>query len=326
MAEEPTIGPLLPGAGGSTPNPPAGGAPAPGSGRRPATSLITWGIVALVLVIVVVLVVIKITGASTGGTSSSTNQPAPAPSAVVRAVTSIPAAVYDAVGVTSSDVAITPPALLGGQPPLRAHGKPELVFVGDEFCPYCAAERWALVAALSRFGKFEVLNGAQSGPDDVFAATPTFTFDGSRYTSRYLTATLVEHYGEQKNSSGTAYALLHRLTKGERALMAKYDTQSPATPGGLVPFVDIGNLATVAGGEYSPAVFQQLSVTQVATGLSDAKDPVTQAIVATANYLSAAICRADGQAPAGVCRSKGVTTAAKALGARRASPAAAPGS
>lgn len=314
MAEDPTREPLLSGAGATTPPAASRAAGGPHHDRRPATSLLTWGAVALVLVIVVVLVVIKVTGTSTAGTPSGVTPPAPAPSAVVTAVTSIPASVYDTVGVTSSEAAVTPPTLLHRQPPLRAQGKPELVFIGDEFCPYCAAERWSLVAALSRFGRFKVLNAIQSGANEVFPATPTFTFDGSRYTSKYLTATLVEHYGEQKNSAGTAYALLHPLTRAERALMARYDTQDTSSPGGLVPFVDVGNLAAVSGGEYSPSVFEQLSVNQVATGLTDAKDPATQAIVATANYLSAAICQADGQAPSAVCGSKGVAEAAAALG------------
>lgn len=312
MADEPTSKPLVPRAG--APGRVARATGGSGHDRRPATSLLTWGTVALVLVIVVVLVVIKVTGTSTTGTSATVTPPAPAPSAVVTAVTSIPASVYDAVGVTSSEAAIAPPTLLHGQPPLRVDGKPELVFVGDEFCPYCAAERWSIVAALSRFGKFTVLNGVQSGSGEVFPSTPTFTFDGSRYTSKYLHATLVEHYGEQKNAAGTAYAVLEPLTRAERSLMATYDPQTPATPGGLVPFVDVGNVATVAGGEYSPSVFQQISVNDVATGLTDPKDPVTQAIVATANYLSAAICQADGQAPAKVCGSKGVTEASAALG------------
>ena len=38
-----------------------------------------------------------------------------------------------------------------------------------------------------------------------------------------------------------------------------------------------------------------------------------KAIVAGANYLSASVCHIDGQHPASVCASKGVTAATKAL-------------
>jgi hypothetical protein len=40
---------------------------------------------------------------------------------------------------------------------------------------------------------------------------------------------------------------------------------------------------------------------------------VTQAIIASANYLSAGTCAIDGQQPASVCTSKGVTAASKSL-------------
>lgn len=303
MADEPTSDPLPPAA-------------AQGADRRPAAALLTWATVAAVLVIVIVLVAIKVTGTSPASTPSTPVTPTPAPSAVVTAVTSIPESVYDAVGVTSSEAAVTAPTVLHGQPPLRADGKTELVFVGDEFCPYCAALRWSLVAALARFGKFTVLYAEQSGSDEVFPSTPTFTFAGTRYTSSYLTAKLVEHYGEQKNAAGTAYAVLEPLGARVRALMARYDPSAPGAPDGLVPFVDVGNVATLVGAQFSPSVFQQLSVNEIAGGLTDARDPVTQAIVAGANYLSAAICQADGDMPASVCSTKGVTDAAAALKGR----------
>lgn len=291
-----------------------GTAATPAMVRRPRTSLLTWGTVALVLVIVIVLVVIKVSGNSTVSTTSAPAAPTPAPTAVVQGVTKIPAAVYDTVGVTSPVAAVTPPTLLHGQPSLESHGKPEVVFVGDEFCPYCAAERWALVAALSRFGTFSGLDTMQSGSNEAFPSTPTFTFDGTDYRSKYLTATLVEHYGDQKNGSGTGYAVLEPIPNALRTLMTKYDRSTAGAPGGLVPFVDIANQAVVAGGSFSPSILQQLSNTEIATALDDAKDPATQAIVATANYLSAVVCQADGEQPATVCSSTGVAAAASALG------------
>ncbi|HLW45660.1 MAG TPA: DUF929 family protein [Acidimicrobiales bacterium] len=283
--------------------------------RRPATSLLTWGTVALVLLVVMVLVVIKVTGTPAPSTPSAVVTPTPASPAVVKAVTQIPASVYATVGIKSSVAAITPPAVLHGQPRLDSGGKPELVFVGNEFCPYCAAERWALVAALSRFGTFgNTLYATESGGNEAFPNTPTFTFNGMRYRSKYLSATLVEHYGDQKNAAGTAYAVLERLTPGIKALIAKYGRQTPGAPGGVFPFIDVANQAVVTGGEFSPSILQQLTVDQIASGLSDTKDPATQAIVASANYLSAAICQADGETPIRVCGTPGVTAAASALG------------
>jgi thiol-disulfide isomerase/thioredoxin len=304
-----------PGAGAHEPLAPPDPAAA---SRRPATSLLTWGTAALVLVVVIGLIVIKLTGTQGPSTTpSAAVTPAPAAPTVAAAVTAIPESVYDSVGVASSDAALTPPSVLHGQPRLIVGGKPLVVFVGNEFCPYCAAERWAVVAALSRFGTFgDTLYASQSGSNEVFSGTPTFTFDGTRYRSKYLSATLVEHYGDQKNGAGTAYAVLEPLTAEERSLLAKYDRRTPGAPGGLVPFVDVANEAVVSGGQFSPSVLQDLNVNQIATGLTDPDDPATQAIVASANYLSAAICHADGGMPARVCTSAGVADAASALGLR----------
>ncbi len=292
------------------------GAPdgAPGMVHRPRTSLLTWGTVALVLVIVVVLVVIKITGGSSVSTPSAPAPPSAAPSAVVQGVTHIPSSVYNAVGIVSPVATVTPPAVLGGQPPLERDGKAEVVFVGNEFCPYCAAERWALVAALSRFGTFSGLDASQSGSNEAFSSTPTFTFVGTHFKSKYVSTTLVEHYGDQKNAAGTGYAVLEPIPPAVRTLMARYDRATGPGQGPLLPFVDVGNRAVVTGGDFSPSILQQLTNTQIATALDDAKDPVTQAVVATANYLSAAVCEADGQRPVSVCTSTGVSAAASALG------------
>ena len=35
---------------------------------------------------------------------------------------------------------------------LTSNGKPEMLYIGAEFCPYCAASRWSMALALSRFG------------------------------------------------------------------------------------------------------------------------------------------------------------------------------
>ena len=78
---------------------------------------------------------------------------------------------------------------------LTANGKPEVLYIGAEYCPYCAAERWAMIVALSRFGTFSGLatvhsaaaNGA--GEAEPYPNTPTWTFVNAKYTSQYLTFT-----------------------------------------------------------------------------------------------------------------------------------------
>ncbi len=77
---------------------------------------------------------------------------------------------------------------------LTSGGKPEVLYLGGEYCPYCAAQRWAMVNALSRFGTFSGLTTTHSSSTDVDPNTPTWTFYKSTYTSNYLVFTPVEEY------------------------------------------------------------------------------------------------------------------------------------
>ena len=37
---------------------------------------------------------------------------------------------------------------------LTVNGTPEVLYMGADYCPFCAATRWGLVLALMRFGNF----------------------------------------------------------------------------------------------------------------------------------------------------------------------------
>ena len=61
------------------------------------------------------------------------------------------------------------PLLSAGPPSSKDEdGKPTVTYVGAEYCPYCAAERWALAVALSRFGTFTHLSATHSAGTDVY--------------------------------------------------------------------------------------------------------------------------------------------------------------
>ena len=72
-------------------------------------------------------------------------------------------------------------------PPLTIGGKPAIVFISEESCPFCAAERWPLVVALSHFGTWSDLGSTRSSATDIYPDTATFSFRNARYTSRALT-------------------------------------------------------------------------------------------------------------------------------------------
>jgi hypothetical protein len=306
-------------------------APAPGSGtddrpgavvvRRAPMALVTWAFVVLVLVIVAVLLVVKVTRATTSVVPPPV---ASAPPGVVTAATSVPASAFDTVGAPAPDG--PGPVPLSGQPPLTIAGHPAVVFIGAEFCPYCAAERWALVVALGRFGTFSRLGATYSSAFEVFPRTPTFSFDGAVYHSRYVSFSAVEEYGQALTATAPAgFPPLHSLAPWQKALLRRYD--DPGTPAGgsgngtgadgaaTLPFVDLGNRTVVVGAAigFSPAALDGSSMTQIASDLSDPTNPVALAVLGAANILTAALCTiTDGQ-PTSVCTSSGVRAGAAQL-------------
>jgi Domain of unknown function (DUF929) len=250
-----------------------------------------------VLAVVAVLIVVAVT--SDGGRSGAPPRH-PAPADVVAAVTGVPAATLDAVG------AGTATQVPGGisDPPLSLNGHPEVLYIGSEYCPYCAAERWALVQAMSRFGTWSGLNLTTSGANDVFPNTPTFTFYGAGYTSSYLAFVGKELYTNQP--AGRHYQPLDRLTDAEKRLFSTH------TNG--FPFVDFGGAFTIKGATYDPSVLKGLSATQIARSLSDPTNPVAKAINGAANGTTAALCKLTGGKPAQVCTAPGVTVIGPQIG------------
>src|SRR5438046_3674702 len=149
--------------------------------------LIASGSIIVVIAVVVAFSVIKANNKP--ATSSSNGPTGPALASVVSKVTNVPASTLDKVGSGSFTGKIQP---VSGATPLTSGGKPEMLYMGAEYCPYCAAERWSMLVALSRFGTFSGLSTVDSSPTDTHANISTFTFHGSSYTSKYLTFTPVE--------------------------------------------------------------------------------------------------------------------------------------
>jgi hypothetical protein len=276
--------------------------------RRFSPSTLAFVSIAVVVVIVLVFVVVKVTGSSKSPTSATTlAAPVTASPTVVSEVTNVPAAVSDAVGIGQG---VTAPQVLKNQPKLTANGKPEMLFIGAEFCPFCAAERWSMVVALSRFGTWSGLTETTSSPWDTDPATATFSFRDAAVTSQYVQFVSVEHETNDNTGPNTR-ALFQALTPAQAKLWSKYSAQFGQQTG--YPFVDVGNKVFVIGPSYDPGGLQGLDQQEIASKLTKASDPVTQAIVGTANYLTAAICSETGNQPASVCTSAGVHKAAVAL-------------
>lgn len=236
----------------------------------------------------------------------------PTSPAALRELAGVPINAFNSVGVTAVGVGLAAPSVLRDQPGLRASGKPEVLFVGAEFCPFCAAERWALIVALSRFGRFRALDNMQSSNTSVFPGIQTFSFVRSNFISPYLAFVGVELYSNVPDAQGI-YTKIAALTSSQQHVVDAY--RSAGTSGEQpFPLVDIDNILVASTSGFSPASLSKLSQSGV---LSDLKLGVTteaRAILASANYLTAGMCSATGQRPLAVCTSRGVRSADQALG------------
>ncbi|MGH9019491.1 MAG: DUF929 family protein [Acidimicrobiales bacterium] len=292
-----------------------------GSRGRPA-GLFTWLAVALVVVVVATLVVVKVTSGSSPGGSTSFQA---VDAQTMAELTKVPASVFNAVGVTSTVAAVTPPTPIKGQPLLASAsgGKtlPEVFYLGANYCPFCAAERWSTIIALSRFGTWHKLGTMESSTHsgEIYPGTPTFTFEKATYSSPYLTFAEVEEYTNQWSNSAGYYTSLQKPTASQLANFKKYDTSKwikgyTSQQDYSIPYYSFGNEYLVGGSSFTPALLASQSRNQIAAGLKDPTSPVTAAIISTANYLTAATCVLTKNQPGSVCMSAGVKAANKALG------------
>ncbi len=218
--------------------------------------------------------------------------------AVLELVTGVTADIGNRVGQGS---VVTLPVQVPGTTLVGSGGKPRIIYMGAEFCPFCASQRWGIIVALSRFGSFSGVGASHSATDDVFPNTPTFTFHGSHYTSDYVQFEPVELRSNVK--VGGVYQALETPTAEQNALLDQYSRPPyvPAGSAGSIPFLNLANRYIVAGASYSPSLLAGKSSGQIASQLSNPDADTTRAIVGTANVLTAAICIATANNPASVC-------------------------
>jgi hypothetical protein len=271
--------------------------------------LIASGSIVVVLAVVLTFVIIKLNNkpSASAGSGLSNGPTGSALTAVVDKTTTVPTSVSDAVGTgtyTGKIQTISPAGTA-----LTSNGKPEMLYMGAEYCPYCAAARWAMIVALSRFGTFTglttlhsaVRNGAGSAEPDP--DTPTWTFLHANYSSPYLAFNTVELQTNIPDTSSGTYTLLQTPTAAQSALINKYDAPpyTPSGQNGAIPFIDFGNKYVSVGTPYDPGVLDGLSWSTIATDLHNPNSPVAKAVLGTANNFTAAICKMTGNQPASAC-------------------------
>jgi Domain of unknown function (DUF929) len=277
------------------------------------------GSILVVAIVVIALVLVKLNSGGGSPAAASSGPTGTALAAVTKQVTGVPTSVTDKVaggGVqkglfvstkTSTEVNNAANQLgsffgtVDSSTPLTSAGKPEVLYLGGEYCPFCAAQRWAMVNALSRFGTFSGLTTTHSSSTDTDPNTPTYTFYKSTYKSDYITFTPVEEYTNYRigNSSSTnvGYQTLQTPTAAQQALAQAYN------PSGSIPFMDLGNKYVQVGNlsPLTPTLLAGKSWAQVAAAMNDPSSKLGQAEIGNANYMTAGICKLTNNLPATAC-------------------------
>lgn len=209
--------------------------------------------------------------------------------------TEIPSALYQYLSGVSATTLATVGAGQGvsgfthiSGSPLTDNGKPEILYIGGDFCPFCAIQRWSMIIALAKFGSFSGLQYMQSSATDTPASVSTFTFYNATYTSQYVSFVSVEEYDRARNP-------LQTPTAAQSALFNKYDSK------GTIPFLDIGNQYALTTSQAVPETIQNMNWTQIASQLNNPNSSVAKALDGAANTMITAICNIDGGNPTSVC-------------------------
>lgn len=283
---------------------------------------LAWIAGVVVLAVVAAFVVVSVTKGAPKPAARTTG----APSDIVQAATHVPPSTLAAVGLGSG---VKAPLPIKGAPPLTLGGLPQVVYIGAEYCPFCAAERWAMVVAFSRFGTFSHLGVTESSTSDTPPSIQTFSFFGSHYSSPYLAFTPVEEESNQVNAAGTGYVPLQTPTPQEIQLAQTYDTSKytglPSSQDGSIPFIDFANRYLVSGASYPAATLSGVTRANIAGSLAIPSSPIAQQVDAAANLLTAAICQVTGNQPGSVCTTGAIPKAEAALGTSSGSAGASQG-
>jgi len=272
--------------------------------RRRRNMIYSGIAVAVIVVIAGVFIAIKATGGSSKSSSKVTvtgSNNLTASQADISPLDPTDAAKVSGVALSAladASKGTTVPTLTGGgniskQPPLTANGHPEILYIGAGFCPYCAAERWPMVVALSKFGTFTNLGQTASSPTDTNPSTPTYSFYLSTYTSPYITFTSVETTTQDESQA------LQSPTTDQAKLWKALDSEE------TIPFIDFANKYLITGATYTSSSMSNQSFASVADQVGNNNTVAGKGIDQTAGAMIKSICSLTGDQPATVCSAIG---------------------
>lgn len=177
---------------------------------------------------------------------------------------------------------------ISNEPLKRPSGKPLVFFMGAGFCPFCAAERWAIVNALSNFGKWEgLIETASAGHDEKYLNIPTVNFARAKYTSDN-----VEFVGRETADSN--FEPLQELDEKD------YEIVDTFNPDQIIPFLLIDGQFMQVGAGYSPQILEGMDHAKVRAELENPTSSVGKAMRQEIDNITALVCKSIG-GKAGIC-------------------------
>jgi len=161
---------------------------------------------------------------------------------------------------------------------MRRGGKLFVFFMGAEFSPYCAAERWAIVRSLQKFGQWDGLKQTISAArDQPFLNLPTYDFTNATYNSPHIEFLAREIKDRE-------FKQLQKLLKTEEKLVRKYNPKKE------IPFLLIGGRFMQVGSGFPPKIFIGHTFRQTETELKKVESEIRKTIDEEANVISALLC------------------------------------
>jgi thiol-disulfide isomerase/thioredoxin len=174
---------------------------------------------------------------------------------------------------------------------MRRGGKLFVFFMGAEYCPYCAAERWAIVRSLQKFGQWDGLKQTISAArDEPFLNLPTYDFTKDTYTSPHIEFVAREIQDRE-------FKPLDKILKTEEKLLRKFNPKKE------IPFLLIAGRFAQIGSGFTPKIFIGHTFRQTETELKKVESEIRKTIDEEANIISALLC-ASGLPPE-LCKETG---------------------
>jgi Domain of unknown function (DUF929) len=249
--------------------------------RADKSSNMPWIIGIGVMLVIGIALIVAVAGGSSSSGGDIVGRKS-APTALVTKVTSVPDTVINSIGQGSAAPLPTP---ING-PSVGSGSKPGVLYIGAEYCPHCAAERWAMLNALSRFGTFTGIKITNSAPTD--GDVRTLSFYKSTYNSDYVDFQPVEQFDNSHNP-------LETVSSSQNAIEAKFNSNSS------IPFIYFDGKYVLSGATYQYPVLQGKTWDQIAAALSDKNSAIAKAAIGSANIITATICILTNDQPSNTC-------------------------